>query len=272
MWTIAECTIGIVCVSLPPLRSLFAKLLPSIFGNPHSDNNSSQGAGGAGDGGAGSDSTAGYGSRLKTPLSPDSPQKPFSQQHSTRLSKSKLSNNSSSNRGVPPLSQKSAEIIVLKSLTSRHSRHSLHSSYDEDGSSGGGGGGGGGGDDDDDDDDDEDASSTRRFAQKISRGAPGSYKRSNSTSHGHGNGNGNGYERRQYSRTGVSVKITAGSLPDDDNNNNAAREVTGPNKRLPRLPTHDVEMGLVRPKTSSGSMPNAEEARLESAWDGRRAS
>ena len=34
MRSIAECTIGIVCVSLPPLRSLLAKILPSVFRSP----------------------------------------------------------------------------------------------------------------------------------------------------------------------------------------------------------------------------------------------
>jgi len=31
LWTLAECTIGIVCVSLPSLRPLLAKLLPEFF-------------------------------------------------------------------------------------------------------------------------------------------------------------------------------------------------------------------------------------------------
>ncbi|EFX05459.1 plasma membrane protein [Grosmannia clavigera kw1407] len=31
MWTIAECTIGIVCVSLPPLRLLIVRVMPDLF-------------------------------------------------------------------------------------------------------------------------------------------------------------------------------------------------------------------------------------------------
>lgn len=31
LWTIAECTIGICCVSIPTLRPLFGRLLPSVF-------------------------------------------------------------------------------------------------------------------------------------------------------------------------------------------------------------------------------------------------
>lgn len=31
LWTVAECTIGICCVSVPPMRPLFGRLLPSVF-------------------------------------------------------------------------------------------------------------------------------------------------------------------------------------------------------------------------------------------------
>jgi hypothetical protein len=31
LWTIAECTIGTCCVSVPPMRPLFSKLLPGVF-------------------------------------------------------------------------------------------------------------------------------------------------------------------------------------------------------------------------------------------------
>lgn len=31
LWTVAECTIGICCVSVPPMRPLFGRLLPGVF-------------------------------------------------------------------------------------------------------------------------------------------------------------------------------------------------------------------------------------------------
>lgn len=31
LWTVAECTIGICCVSVPPMRPLFSRLLPDVF-------------------------------------------------------------------------------------------------------------------------------------------------------------------------------------------------------------------------------------------------
>ncbi|CAK7211541.1 hypothetical protein SCUCBS95973_001150 [Sporothrix curviconia] len=130
MWTIAECTIGIVCVSLPPLRSLFAKFFPSIFGNVHS------GSHGGGVSGASGGGMAGYDSRQKSPLSPLSSLLPHHyfarhQQGGTLGSNRRRPSNPSISK-VPPVFQKSANIVVLSSLASRQqSRHSLHS-YDDD--------------------------------------------------------------------------------------------------------------------------------------------
>ena len=105
MWTIAECTIGIVCVSLPPLRSLFAKFWPGVFGNVNHGHSSGGGGGGAG---------------VNSPMSPLSPHHPYARQTSGTMNT--IGSNRRSNQG-----QKSDIDIVMSSLPSRHSRLSRHS-------------------------------------------------------------------------------------------------------------------------------------------------
>ncbi|CAK7213126.1 hypothetical protein SBRCBS47491_001696 [Sporothrix bragantina] len=255
MWTIAECTIGIVCVSLPPLRSLFAKFLPSVFGNVH---NSSHGGGGAG-------GMAGYGSRQKSPLSPLSPHHYFARQQGS--SNGTIGNNTRqpSNSKAPPLSQKSADIVVLSSLTSRHSRLSLHSSFDED----------------------DDTSSTGHFAQKLSRGVQ-TEKRNNSNVNNVNNYHHNYHERHHHLPTGVSATITAGAALSNDGEKQRsattavssaagdevplkAPEPVIPAKHPQRSSKLEMEMGLIGSHASTSSLPDSE-ARLESGWDGRHGS
>lgn len=134
MWTIAECTIGIVCVSLPPLRSLFAKFWPGVFGNVNNAHSSRSGGGGGGLG-------------AKSPMSPLSPHHPYARQPSNTMN---TLNTIGSNRRSIKGSKSAADVgaIAMSSLPSRHSRHSLHSS-------------------DFDDDEEEDTSSHGRLAHKL---------------------------------------------------------------------------------------------------------
>ncbi|CAK7270764.1 hypothetical protein SEPCBS119000_004253 [Sporothrix epigloea] len=134
MWTIAECTIGIVCVSLPPLRSLFARILPNVFGNlPNA-------------GHGGSTGLAGFnGSRQTLTRSQKPPLSLCRYFHRQRDISD--GNYRPENGTVPPNLHKSTDIVVLSTLASHHSCHSLQSSFDDD-----------------------DSSSMRHFAQKLSRG------------------------------------------------------------------------------------------------------
>ncbi|CAK7230735.1 hypothetical protein SEUCBS140593_007688 [Sporothrix eucalyptigena] len=233
MWTIAECTIGIVCVSLPPLRSLFAKFMPSIFGNVPSGSNSAAGAGG-------------YGSRQKSPLSPLSPHHDhyFARQQGT------VGSNRNNNK-VQPMSRKSADIVVMSSLTSHHSRHTLHSEYD----------------------DDDDTSSTGHFAKKLSRGV---YNEGNERRHAPtgvfvtitSDGTFPDEEESQQSPTATAVGSTAGDLDHLARSKNSSEEPVVPEKNPQRSVNRDMEMGLILPQTSTNSLPDSE-VRLESGWSGR---
>lgn len=113
MWTIAECTIGIVCVSLPPLRSLLAKILPSIFRSPQlTDKRSGPGAPKAA--AAANAAAAGYPTdRTSKNLRGNM----FSDKFSEKFRNSSKTSKSS----------KSTDIMVLSSLTTRHSHYSLKS-------------------------------------------------------------------------------------------------------------------------------------------------
>ncbi|KAL1902484.1 hypothetical protein Sste5346_001465 [Sporothrix stenoceras] len=134
MWTIAECTIGIVCVSLPPLRSLFAKFWPGVFGNVNNAHSSN----GAGGGGLGAKSNM-------------SPHHPYARQPSGTM------NTIGSNRRSVKGSKSAADVgvIAMSSMPSHHSRHSRHSLHSSEF-----------------DDDEEDTSSHGRLAKKLDEGSP----------------------------------------------------------------------------------------------------
>ncbi|ERT03248.1 plasma membrane protein Pth11 [Sporothrix schenckii 1099-18] len=118
MWTIAECTIGIVCVSLPPLRSLFAKFWPGVFGNASPAHSSTSAV-----------FVAGKSARM-------SPHHPYARQSSGQSSGHV---NTIGSFGGSANSNKSANALAMAPLPSglarhgrpsRHAHHSLHSSSD----------------------------------------------------------------------------------------------------------------------------------------------
>ncbi|CAK7265054.1 hypothetical protein SEPCBS57363_001386 [Sporothrix epigloea] len=247
MWTIAECTIGIVCVSLPPLRSLFAKFLPNVFGNLHN-------TGHGGSAGLGGFNTSRQ-TLSKSQKSPLSLHRYFNHQCDTSDGKYRPRDSR-----LPPLTHKSTDIVVLSTLTSHHSCHSLQSACDDD-----------------------DSSSMRRFAQKLSRGL----QSNTSTDHPYrrdrrqhaptgvsvtitARAPSSDYDETESLTTAIGNNPASDghTSPYTNSSEFATLKPMVPAKHPQRLAACDLEMGFVRMQQMSTSSLSSD-PRPESAWDGR---